>query len=330
MFEGDAMDKVFEFLMRKQGKYISGEELSSIIGISRTAIWKRIKALRDMGFDIKAETKKGYMLVEVPDLLLPDLIEYRLSTDFIGRKIIYYDSIGSTNEVAKGLAMDNCEEGTIVVSEEQVSGKGRISRGWYSPRADGIYCSIILKPAVPISEASKLTQLIGLGIARALQKEGLNPLIKWPNDIVINGKKICGILTEMAAEMDAIHHVVAGFGINVNNQHFPEELGNIATSLYLESGKKFNRTELLASILKEIETGYNIYISGEYSGFIEEVKGISATLGKRVRIIKNNQEYTGTALDILPSGALLVKQDDGELTEIQAGDVSVRGVMGYA
>ncbi|TZE81572.1 biotin--[acetyl-CoA-carboxylase] ligase [Calorimonas adulescens] len=324
------MDKLLEILMEKRGKYISGEELSSILGITRTAVWKRINALRERGFDIKAETKNGYMLQQAPDLLLPDLVGFYLKTDVLGREIVYYDSIGSTNEVAKGLAIGNCDEGTIVVAEEQVSGRGRISRGWYSPKFEGIYCSIILKPSVPISEIPKLTQLIGLGIARALQKRGINPLIKWPNDIVVNGKKVCGILTEMAAEMDAVHYVITGFGLNVNNRRIPGEISSIATSLYLESGEEFYRPELLASILKEIEIIYTAYKGGDYNGFISEVKSMSATIGRKVRVINGRMEYTGTAVDILPSGALLIEHDDGELTEAQAGDVSVRGVMGYA
>lgn len=323
------MDKVLELLMDRQDKYVSGEEMSSYIGISRTAVWKHIKTLRETGFDIKAETKKGYKLIDIPDLLLPNLIEYYLPAGSMVKNIIRYETIGSTNEAAKGLAANGSEEGTLLVSEEQLSGKGRITKGWYSPKSEGIYCSIILRPNVPIAELSKLTQLVGLGIARAMRNEGLNALIKWPNDIVIGGKKVCGILTEMAAEMDRVHYVVAGFGINVNNYDFPEELKDIATSLYLESGKRFDRNKLLASVLREINLEYNRYINGEYNGFIKELKDISVTLGKRVRILRNNMVCTGMALDILPSGALLVETDKGNITEVQAGEVSVRGVMGY-
>lgn len=323
------MDKVLKLLMDRQGKYISGEEMSSNIGISRNAVWKHIETLRETGFNIKAQTQKGYMLMGIPDNLLPDLIEYYLPAGSMVKKIVRYDTIGSTNEAAKGLAADGSEEGTIVVSEEQLSGKGRITKGWYSPKAEGIYCSVILRPNVPVSEVSKLTQLVGLGIARAMRNEGLDAMIKWPNDIVIGRKKVCGILTEMAAEMDRVHYVVTGFGINVNNEDFPEELRDISTSLYLESGKRFDRNKLLASVIGEIGTEYSRYINGDYNEFITEVKDISATLGKRVRILKNNMIYNGTALDILPSGALLVETDDGNITEVQAGEVSVRGVMGY-
>ncbi len=323
------MDKVLKLLLDRQGKFVSGQEMSEAMGISRTAVWKHIKAMREMGFDIKAETNKGYMLKDMPDLLLPDAIEYYLPEDGMVKRIIRYGSVGSTNEVAKGLAAEGCGEGTAVVSEEQTAGKGRISRGWYSPKAQGIYCSIILCPDAPLEELSKLTQLIGLAAARAMRAEGLEALIKWPNDIVIGGKKVCGILTETAAEMDRIHYVAAGFGINVNNGGFPGELAGIAASLYLESGKTYDRNRLLASVLREIQEEYYKYIGGRYSGFLDEVKGISATLGQRVRVLEGKREYTGMAMDILPSGELSIKTDTGVIKEVRAGEVSIRGVMGY-
>lgn len=322
------LDKILKLLMDRHGKYVSEKELCESGGMSGISTRKHIKVMRAAGYVIDEDTDKDYKLAGIPDLLLPDLIWYYLHGSNMVKEIKYYDSVGSTNEVAKSHE-SRCAMPAVVVSEQQLAGKGRITKGWYSPRAQGIYCSLLLHPDVPMAQLSKLTLLVGLAVAKAMTGYGLKPLIKWPNDIVIRGKKVCGILTETSAEMSGIHYVVTGFGININNHSFPDELKDIATSLYIESGRMFNRSRFLACVLKEIEFEYNKYIDGQYDGFINDVKDISATLGRRVRVLDYNKEYAGRAVDILPSGELQIKTDDGDIRDVQAGDVSIRGVMGY-
>lgn len=318
--------EILRLLRQTTNGYLSGEEISKRLNVSRTAIWKHIQALREEGYSIDSHPRRGYCLVTSPDLLLPNEICPRLNTNYIGNTIHYFSTIASTNIEAKRLANEGCPEGTIVLSEEQTAGRGRLSRAWFSPYTKGIWFSVILRPTFPPYEAPKCTLLAAVAIARAIRRvSGVECGIKWPNDILFAGKKLVGILTEMSAEMDSINYVVIGMGINVNTSidEFPEELRPIASSLSAILGHDISRVELLAEILHEIETQYTIAIEQGFAPILAEWRTLSVTLGQVVDVFGINRDFSGTALDIDEDGALLVKTEAG-VEKVVAGDVSVR------
>jgi birA, biotin-[acetyl-CoA-carboxylase] ligase region len=236
-------DEILRILIENTEDFTSGEKLSSRLGVSRAAIWKYIKALRQEGYEIHSMTNKGYKLVFSPDILTKEELSPLLHNKLIGKNIIHFDTIDSTNIKAKELASQNAEDGTIVISEEQTCGKGRLGRSWYSPKSKGIWASIILKPKIDPINASKITLIAAASIVKAFNEIAIFPKIKWPNDIVLNNKKVCGILTEMSAELNQIHYLVVGIGINVNNSKddFTEALWSSATSLKIELASEINR-----------------------------------------------------------------------------------------
>jgi len=322
--------KILGELYDNKGAYVSGEVLRTKLGVSRTAIWKHINALKEEGYNIQTIPRKGYMLLEMEDKLLSKEIEVLLSNNNIGQKIIYFDSIGSTNSYAKQEA-DNLMDGSVVLCEEQLEGRGRRGRGWSSPKGTGIWMSIVLKPNIPPTEGVKMTQIAAAAVCKSIRElTGLNALIKWPNDIVINGKKICGILTEMAGELNEIRYIIVGIGINVNTNDFPHELKDMATSLLIEGHKKIDRKELVVNILKNFEVLYNTYIEDLiFDETLNIVRSYSAVLGKQIRIIQGNIEKRAKAIDIDTEGLLLVEMEDGSRQLISSGEVSIRGESGY-
>lgn len=246
-------EKILGFLRNNSG-YVSGEELSERLDVSRTAVWKNINALRSSGYEIESVTNRGYRLISRPDLLTKEEITAGLSTAFLAKEIYYQESVDSTNEEAKRQAMHGAPNGSLFIAEEQTGGKGRLGRIWRSPRGSGLWFSILLRPSSLPEQIASLTLLAGLAVCTAIRsKTGCTAMIKWPNDVVIGSKKVCGILTEMAAEIDRVDYVIMGIGINVNNESFPEELQIKGTSLYLETGASVARAELLCEILKELE-----------------------------------------------------------------------------
>lgn len=322
--------KVLEELYNNKGSYVSGEVLRNKFGVSRTAIWKHINALKAEGYNIETASRKGYTLLEMEDKLLPKEIEMLLSGKAIGHEIIYFDSIGSTNSYAKKEA-NKLKDGTVILSEEQTTGRGRRGREWSSPKGTGIWMSLVLKPNIPPTEGVRMTQIAAAAVCKSIrQMTSLDALIKWPNDIVVNGKKICGILTEMAGELNEIRYIVVGIGINVNTSSFSDELKNVATSLLIESNSKIDRKKLVVNILENFETLYNAYING--SGFDEAlniVKKYSAILGKEIKIVQGNRETIAKAIDIDREGLLLVEMKDGTRELISSGEISIRGMVGY-
>ena len=211
-------------LLRDKEDYISGENMSKELGVTRASIWKTIKKLKEEGYKIESSTKKGYKLIDSPNVITAPEVSEHIKTETLGKEIKYYSEIGSTNEEAKKLARDNAKEGTLVIADKQVSGKGRLGKVWDSPRGTGIWMSLILRPHIMPSEAGQLTLIAGLNMCEAIEKiTGLKAEIKWPNDIIINSKKVCGILTEMSAELEQIKYVIVGIGVNVNNSHFPKD-----------------------------------------------------------------------------------------------------------
>lgn len=314
--------KILDMLKTSDG-YVSGEKISSALDISRTAVWKHIKNLRKDGYIIQSVTNKGYKLVSSPDILDADTIKSKLSTEFIGRNIIIFDETDSTNAQAK--KDSSAPEGTVFIAEVQKSGRGRLGRSWESPRGAGIWHSILLKPDIPLADVSQITLAAGLAVCRAL---GDGAKIKWPNDIVIGTKKVCGILTEMSAETDRINYVVCGIGINVNTESFPADIAEKATSLRIEYGHMFDRCEIIARFLNEFEDIYKTFSAHGLSAILDEYKANCITLGREVRVIMHNESVCGTAHGIAPDGSLIIRTENGDIS-VSSGEVSVRGIYGY-
>jgi len=318
-------------ILRENGDcFLSGEDISRQLAVSRTAIWKHIQALKRDGYVIEAHSRRGYRFCGGPDLLLPEEIEPQLTTAILGRKIHYLPAVDSTNNEAKRLAVDGCSEGLIVVAEEQSGGRGRLARGWFSPFGKGLWFSLVLRPSFSPQEAYKCTLMTAVAVNKAIKKvTSIDCRIKWPNDILYEGKKLVGILTEMSAEMDAINYVVIGVGVNVNiaGDEFPLELRETVTSLAMLSLGRIDRLELLVAVLAEIEDSYQKTLQYGFKPILEEWRAASATLGCIVDVSGGGRQFSGLAVDIADDGALLVQTDTG-LERILAGDVSVRARQG--
>lgn len=322
-------EKVLKAMLDNEDDFISGEELSKQIGISRTAIWKHINALKENGYNIESVNKKGYRLVEKPDdILMPENVYYNLDTKFIGKNIVHLDTVDSTNNYAKSIAND-VADGTVVISEEQTSGKGRLGRVWKSKSGDGIWMSIIVKPDISPTGAPFLTLIAGASIVKGLQNLGVDASIKWPNDVIINRKKICGILTELSAEIERINYVVVGIGINVKTLEFPKDIEDKGTSLFKE-GFKLSRLDIVKEIFKEFEKLYNSYIlDRNVQDTIKICKEHSLLINQDVYLIKDDGRELVRCIDINENGNLVVKDRDNNIKEIFSGEVSVRGINGY-
>lgn len=319
-------NEIRQMLKQQAGQYVSGEEISRRLNVSRTAVWKHIQALKEEGYDIEGHSRRGYRLCAAPDLLLPEELCPHLTTTRLGRCISYLTTTDSTNNEAKKLAAAGCPEGQIVVAEEQVSGRGRLARGWFSPFAKGVWFSIVLRPPFSPQEAPKCTLLAAVAVSRAIRRTtGVECGIKWPNDILFAGRKLVGILTEMSAEMDAINYIVIGIGINVNVEadDLPSELKEIAGSLTMAAGRPFSRVDVLATVLSELERLYDRTINEGFAALLAEWRQESVTLGQAVDVVGSGQKFTGVAEDIDSDGALLVRTDTG-LERVLAGDVSIR------
>jgi BirA family biotin operon repressor/biotin-[acetyl-CoA-carboxylase] ligase len=314
-------------LRRAGGKFLSGEELSRLLGVSRTAVWKAVQSLREEGYNIISRARQGYRLEGIPDLLLPAEISWGLETQWLGRNIYYKDTLASTNELAKELARQGVEEGTLVIAEEQGEGRGRRGRSWYSPRGQGLLFSLILRPPLQPAQAPQLTFLAAVAVAETLRKElGLEAGIKWPNDIYIRGRKVAGILTELSAELDRVNFVIMGIGVNVNTplEDFPPSLQEGATSLQAEAGRALSRAALLQKILLQIESWYKVFLQDGFPPLRRRWKELAFVLGKEVQVIGPRETFSGLAVDVDEFGALLVQVGGGQVRRVLAGDVSLR------
>ena len=323
-------EKILDML-RACDQYISGEKMSQELKVSRSMIWKVIKDLREKGYEIDSVTNRGYKLVLVPDLVNYEEIKSVLKTRIFGQEVFYYKEVDSTNIVAKAKAREGAKEGTIVIAESQSKGKGRLGKAWESPEKTGIWMSMIAKPNIPIQDVSGITLVTGLAICKAIREiTKLPAYIKWPNDIVVKGKKVCGILTEMSAEIDQVNYVIIGIGINVNTASFPKELHKTATSLKIESGQEYMRKDIVAQVLMLFEAYYDKYSKGNgLLEILEEYKDLCITLKNDVKIIDKNTQYWAEPVDIDETGALIIDKKDGTRERIASGEVSVRGVYGY-
>lgn len=318
-------------LLKTSDSYISGQRLCDEFGVSRTAVWKVMEQLKKEGYEIEAVRNRGYRLKSSPDVLSEAEIKSVLSTRWAGQSMICYGETDSTNIRAKEAGEQGALHGTLFVADKQTAGKGRRGRTWTSPSGESIYMSLLLRPELTPSKAPMLTLVMGLSAAEAVRDlTGADVGIKWPNDIVVNKKKICGILTEMATEIQYVNYIVIGIGINVNRQEFPEELRQSATSLYLETGKKWKRADIIAEVLEKFEKNYEIFLhSGDLSGLREAYNAILVNYNQPVKVLEPQHEYEAVAEGINQSGELLVTLPDGQRRAVFAGEVSVRGLYGY-
>ena len=311
--------KILDFLKIKQD-YISGDQISHRLGISRQALWKHIQELKENGYDIVAVPHLGYRLESSPDRLYGFEIARELNTKFIGRKIYYFEGIASTMDTAVQLGIKGAPEGTLVLAEAQTKGRGRLGRSWFSPKYKGIYLSLILRPGILPSQSPLLTLLSAVSICEAVKEVAdADTKIKWPNDILISDKKLGGILTELNAETDKINFVVIGIGLNINNEK--KNLVSGATSLRNEKKENINRIELLREMLRKIENNYLLFKAQGPAVIIDKWREHNITLGRRVKVYSQKEHYEGQALDIDKDGGLLLRNDHGLIQKITAGDV---------
>lgn len=307
-------NEIIRVLIGSDAPYLSGEEISRRVGVSRAAIWKHIEELRKEGYQIEARPRHGYKLVYRPDRIAPEEIAPHLETDTFGREIRYLAQTESTQVVAHQWAREGAPEGAIVIAEEQRQGRGRMGRRWYSPSQTGIWMSLILRPPIPLSHAPHLTLLASVAVQRTLAKlTGLPVKIKWPNDLLINGKKVCGILTELRGEQDRIHYVIMGLGLNVNAQisDWPEWVRKVGTSLRQELGQPVHRAPLLAAILTELEERYRAYLEQGFAPIREEWQQQAGMLGERITAHTPQGDYLGVAERLNEHGALLLRTERG-------------------
>lgn len=318
-------------LLREDGRYVSGQQICGRLGVSRTAVWKAVDQLRKEGYLIEAVQNKGYRLVECPDVMSKAGIESMVKTKWAGRSVIYYEETDSTNIQAKLAGENGGAHGTLVIADRQVAGKGRRGRSWESPKGVCVYMTLLLRPSIQPVKAPMLTLVMALAVAEAVREmTGLEAGIKWPNDIVLNQKKICGILTEMSTEIDYINYVVTGVGINTGQEAFSEELKDRATSLFIEGGRHVSRPELVAAVMERYEKNYECFMETEdLSGLQEKYNGMLVNCGREVRVLEPKGEYSAYASGINETGELVVTTSEGEEKHIFAGEVSVRGIYGY-
>lgn len=318
-------------MIRTCQDYVSGQEICEKLGVSRTAVWKVIKQLQNEGYDIEGVNNKGYRLVSYPETISAAELMSRVTTEWAGTRVSYRRVTESTNEDAKDFAEEGREHGFLVVADEQTGGKGRRGRAWNSPAGTSISFSLLLRPDFEPNKASMLTLVMAVAVAEVLSKlTELDVKIKWPNDILINKKKVCGILTEMDAEMDYIHNVIIGVGINVNNNSFPEEIADIATSVCVEKGEKVSRADIILGIMDYFEFYYGEFVkNGDLSVFVDLYDSYLINRNEKVKVLDPKGEYTGTANGINDYGELIVQKDNGDFARVSSGEVSVRGVYGY-
>lgn len=318
-------ESILHMLREQPGGFVSGEAMCQACGVSRTAIWKHIKELQDAGYEIEAVRNKGYRLVQSPDLVTASEIRDGLQTSLLGQSIVYHETIDSTNTLAQKLALNGAPEGTLVIADEQTAGRGRRGRNWFSPPHSGVWMSLILRPQLPVAHAAQITLVTAVAMARALTRlTGVEAGIKWPNDILFDKRKCCGILTEMHAEFDQVHHLVLGIGINVNvpQEQFPEELQSIATSLQGVKGEPIPRAEVVRAVMEELEPLYRRYVDGGgFASIREDWKRSNITLGRQIVAQTARGPITGEALDIDEFGVLLVRREDGETEKIYSADI---------
>lgn len=314
-------------LLTNTNDYISGQSLAEQLGISRQAVWKCVTALRDEGYEIDSVTRRGYKLVAMPRFLNEYALRSKLHTQVIGKNLIVLDEVGSTNDYLKVLGAQNCEHGTVVAARLQTAGKGRLGRSWLDKRDSSVPFSFLLRPRMAPSEVGAVTPLTGLSVCKALRNfTGLDCKIKWPNDIIVGKKKLVGILTEMSAEFDAVEYLITGVGVNVEQTVFPDAIAFKATSLLLETGRHYDKNELLAHILAQLEEDLsgNRYLLS--AAALEEYTDLCATVGRSVTFTRGTRRVNGMAVGVNQNGELRVMLSDGTVCGVNAGEVTIQGI----
>ncbi|MEQ8201208.1 MAG: biotin--[acetyl-CoA-carboxylase] ligase [Syntrophomonadaceae bacterium] len=318
---------ILNTLKENPGAWVSGEALSDSLNVSRTAIWKQIKHLLDEGYEIESAPKKGYRMRSTPDLLSPDEVCADLATAVFGQQdYFYFREIDSTNNYARDAAREGVPEGTIVVAEMQTAGRGRRGRGWFSPSRQGIYMSIILRPDMPLPQLARIPLVAAVALAETIRAAvGLDARIKWPNDILVNNKKIAGILSEAVADMDGIDYVVVGFGLNFSNDpgEFPPDLRMPATSVQAEGSRPFSRVGLMQDLLYNLEQSYQQLLAGNFDTVLAKARELSMVIGQNVRLETNQGHIIGKAIDLNENGYLVVVGRGGSVQTVMSGEIEV-------
>jgi len=318
-------DKILELFKKNRESFLSGEDISRSLGISRQALWKHIEKLRETGYRIEAVPHLGYKLLEVPDKILAPEIRWNLKTKIIGKEIYSYESVGSTNNIAYELAEEGAREGTVVIANEQTKGKGRLGRSWASPRGGGIYVSCILRPNILLNEVPKITLVAAISAVKAIRKFlDLEGLIRWPNDIFISDRKAGGILTELKGELDRVDFFILGIGINVNTPKKALPKGGTSLKEETKSSKDFSRVEFVKVLFETLEKEYTKFKEHGFSSIRSELKSYSCALGRHITIATGaKKKFHGKAVNINENGALVVKLDNGSQKTFLSGDVSL-------
>ncbi len=303
---------------------ISGAKIAREIGVTRGAVWKWVQKLRTLGVQVKGHPRTGYQIEKLPDLLVPKILHRRLGPGPLGKRIHHFFKIDSTNSVAMTLGEKGEPHGTVVIAEEQTAGRGRAGHKWHSEKTSGIYMTVLLRPPIPPQQAPLITLVAGLAARQAiLDLIDIAPDLRWPNDLLMGRKKFCGILTEMNAEQDRIHFVAVGIGINVNHERIPADLSAIATSLRIETRRAHSRVEIVARLLRHLESYYNRFLEEGPEAIVARFSECSSyARGKRVRVEAPSETYTGTTDGLEPSGLLRVRRDDGRVLPVIAGTLS--------
>ncbi len=314
-------------ILTQTNEYVSGQALAEQLGVSRQAVWKEIKSLRGLGYDIESVTKRGYRLNSLPKYLNAPAVRASLNTKIIGCELTVLDSVGSTNDYLKRRGAEGCKSGAVAAAREQVNGKGRLGRIWQSKRDENIAFSVLLRPKMAPSEVAPVTPLAGLAVCKALREfTGLDCRIKWPNDVICGRKKLCGILTEMSAEFDAVEYIITGIGINVDQPVFPGEIAYKATSLLLETGRHYDKNKLLACVLNQLEQEFlsnNLELT---STALEEYGSLCATIGKNVTFMRGTRRVSGMAVGVAENGELKIMLSDGSVVTVNSGEVTAQGI----
>jgi len=315
--------KLLEVFSKADGEFVSGQALADHIGCSRTAVWKHIESLRQEGFELEAVRNKGYRITAKPDKVSENELLIGLQTESLGKTVVFKETVESTQKEAHKIA-EEAAEGTLVIAEEQTAGRGRMTRTWHSPKGTGIWMSLILKPDLPPFKAPQFTLIAAVAVAEAIQETtGLTPEIKWPNDLLLNGKKITGILTELQADSDRIRSIIMGIGMNVNQQSFPAELENIATSLAIEKGAPIARAKLVQAILKNMEMHYKDYVENGFGSIKEKWESFAVSIGRQIIARTVNGSVRGKALGITEDGVLKLEDEEGVIHSIYSADIEI-------
>ena len=318
------IDRLIELMLRNATVVISGTKMAKHIGVTRSTIWRWVERLRALGMEIQGHSRIGYQLKKIPDTLLASQVRPHFGPDQIGHRVVHYFSIDSTNDLAVKLAGRGCPHGTIVLAEEQTAGRGRFGRSWYSEKFSGIYVSVVLRPPFSPVMAPVLSLMAGLAVREAIESAtGLRADIRWPNDLLIGRKKVCGILTEMSAELDRLHFAVLGIGINVNHRRIPAKLAEIATSLRLEGRREYSRLAILIALLRALEQDYRRLLETGPAQLVERCEQASSyARGKHVVVKRGSEEFVAVTSGLDPTGALRVRRRRGEEESLLSAEIT--------